>query len=599
MVAVPRGFGLENGSAFEVKPDKVIERRALGFSVNEEESKETSKITIQFHVWRALTCLDTLRSSECTEQQVFVLHLFSTFMWATMEFIISASQFHPTTVTETQLPYWYGSRFFLFSRTRDRKFLSLPKVKSHKIETLVQEHQSTGLGTSEDIYRVLIPPLSYFDKLPSETVADWCNEMLIRLEFRNDWYFAYDGHDDLLKPVQHREIQDRFAKRAAAIVVGVFLRVIDDPYHKELSYIHQTYNAQLRELLRSIAKKSVLKAVLSLRHIIAHQRNQWKFVELGKLLQLEPGISNHALEEIALEENDLEEGDFSFPNATDVFGWTDSYWKAVNSGVLVSHAGDGQILDLAGQSVLHHVYDRVADVQSPQELFPLIEMITIKSHDLITARCNNQTPLHRAARAGRSGPIDQLLQNGADPNAADSVGQTALFLAAYHGHPEVVNQLCDKMDHVARNKRDISKRNALHHAILDHQDIAAVLAQNKEKNVMDPRRLDPRRRKGNAATATIDPKKEDVALVLIGHGLDINAMDVRGVTPLWYAASAGMERVVERLLSRKDLASPTRGKWINERYFTPEQEAERAGHEKITKMLRDARKEKEAKEGEN
>lgn len=107
--------------------------------------------------------------------------------------------------------------------------------------------------------------------------------------------------------------------------------------------------------------------------------------------------------------------------------------------------------------------------------------------------------------------------------------------------------------------------------------------------------MDPRRRKGNAATATIDPKKEDVALVLIDRGLDINAVDVHSGTPLWYAASAGMERVVERLLSREDLASLTSSKWINGRFVTPEQEAERAVHEKIAKMLSDAEKRRKRK----
>ena len=66
-----------------------------------------------------------------------------------------------------------------------------------------------------------------------------------------------------------------------------------------------------------------------------------------------------------------------------------------------------------------------------------------------------------------------------------------------------------------------------------------LAAIEKINNVMDPRR-----RKGNAATATIDPKKEDVALVLIDRGLDINAVDVHSGTPLWYAASAGMEITV-------------------------------------------------------
>ena len=316
MVAVPRGFGLENGSAFEVKPDKAIERHALGFDVNDEASKETGTITIQLHVWRALTCPVTFWSSECTEQQAFVLHLFSAFMWATMKFIVSASQFHPTVVViNRKLREWSGASFFLFSRTNHREFLSLPKLKCDEIETLVQELQSTGLGTSEEIYRVLIPPLSYLDKLPNEAVADWCNERLIGLESGNVEYtneiftphgsrnhnlhFTLDGYIDLLKSVQHREVQDRFAKRAAAIVVGFFFRVIDDPEHKELSYRDDMYNKKLRELLKKIGEKTVLKAVMSLQHIIARQRNRKKYSKLINLLQLELGLSTQALEENA------------------------------------------------------------------------------------------------------------------------------------------------------------------------------------------------------------------------------------------------------------------------------------------------------------
>ena len=591
MFAVPRGSGLENDSDSEAKSAKVIERHALGFDVSDEASKETSTIRIQLHVWRALTFPDTFWSSECTEQQAFILHLFSTFMWATMGFMVSASQFHPTTVTETLLPYWYGTSFFLFSRRFDREFLSLPKLKSDKIETLVQELQSTGLGTSEEIYRVLIPPLSYFDKLPNEAVADWCNERLIGLESSNDWYFALDGYVNLLKPVQYREVQDRFAKRAAAIVVGFFLRVIDNPKHKELSYIEGTYNEKLREVLEIIAKESVLKAVLSLEHIIAHQGNQRNYSRLRNLLNLEPGPSTHALEVNALGENDSKEDDFSFPNATDVFGWTDSYWKAFESGGAVPREGSRQILDLAGQSALHHSIDWTVDLPRTYGLIRFIEWITarVESRELLGARCNNQTPLHRAARAGHPETIHRLLRKGADSNAADSFGQTAVFLAAYHGHSEVVNLLCDDMGDAGRNRADRDNRNALHYAILNHQEIAAVLEQ--KQNAADLRR------KENAATLE---QKEDVALALIDKGLNINAIDLWGCTPLWYAASEGMERVVEHLLTqdRMGLADLTRGTWKTGSYLTPEQEAERAGHEEIARMLRDAFERKKLGRGE-
>ena len=587
MVAVPRGFCFEDGSDSEANSDKVVELHALGFDVNGETSKEFGTITIQIHVRRALTFPDSFWSSECTKQQAFILHLFSTFMWATMEFIVSASQFHPTTVTIKPSGCWYGASFTEISRIIDHNTLSLPRLESDKIESLVQELQSTGLGTSEEVYRVLIPPLSYFDKLPNEAVADWCNERLIGLE-SSYHYLAPVGYVDLLEKVQHREVQDRFAKRAAALVVGFLLRVIDDPKYKELSYRDNLYNKRLRELLNTIANKSVLKAVLSLEHIIARQRKQKNYSELRNLLQLESGHSNLALEENTPEEKDLEKDDFSFPNATDVFGWSNSYWDAFKYGVAASGKPSRQGLDLAGQSALHHAYDSTVDLPRTSKLFSYIRRITVRteSSDFLAAKCNKQIPLHRAARAGHPQAVDHLLERGVDSNAADSFGLTALFLAAYHGHSEVVNLLCDKMDHVGLNRTDKDDRNALHYAILNHQEIAAVLGQRQHAADL--------RRQENPA---ILERKEDVALALIDKGLDINAVDLHGCTPLWYATSEGMEKVVKHLLTLdgRGLDILTRGKRKTESYLTAEEEAERTGHEEIAKMLKDARKEIERK----
>lgn len=39
--------------------------------------------------------------------------------------------------------------------------------------------------------------------------------------------------------------------------------------------------------------------------------------------------------------------------------------------------------------------------------------------------------------------VAQLLHSGADPNARDRYGQTALMLAAHHGHDDVVATLID------------------------------------------------------------------------------------------------------------------------------------------------------------
>ena len=90
-------------------------QEAINLSNSIEAALERLSPQKQFLVWRALTRPDTFWSSECTEQQAFVFYLFSAFMWATMEFIVSASQFHFTMVIiSRERPDWSWARSFCF-----------------------------------------------------------------------------------------------------------------------------------------------------------------------------------------------------------------------------------------------------------------------------------------------------------------------------------------------------------------------------------------------------------------------------------------------------------------------------------------------------
>lgn len=576
-VAVVRDSGLENDSDSEAKSDKVVELHALGFDVNDEASKETSMITVQLHVWRTLTCPDTTYwSSECTEEQAFILHLFSAFMWATMEFILSASQFHPTTVTGARKTIT-RSRTVLFPLSDEGSKMAVtrfPQLKSDEISTLVQTLQRIGLGTSEEIYGALIPPLSHFDKLPNEAVADWCNETLIAQEAGMKWDHAFNGYVELLEGVQYREVQDRFAARAAAIVIGFLVRVTEDSQ----LFSREREVENLKRLRRMIENKNVLKVILSLKEIFARQRGINEDDHAGFLMK-ELGFDDQKVYPTSY--HTLEENDYSFPNETDVFGWTEWYLTIIK-GKSVERA-HYNTLDLAGQSALHHAVTRAKHSDDPTRnsyafaLKGFADHNLLEDSELMTAKCNKQTPLHRAARAGHGHIISRLLFKRADPNAADFFGRTALLLALYHGHFEEIDKLWDAMDHGGRNHRDGNERNALHYAIL-HCPKPDVLLK----------------REANPATLE---KKEDAALDLINKGVDITPMDIWYGTPLRYAASEGMKRVVEHLLKqdRMNLDNLERGK-EGHRGLSPEQEAERAGHKEIAEMLRDAKEEKEKQE---
>lgn len=542
-------LAVSTGSSFdsEGKPP------TLGFYMNDETSGSSGMITIQLLIWRALTCPDTFLSN-FIERRAFILHLFSAFIWAITEYV-SAEDFHPTTVICFREVYTavgvelfpvLDSDYWLPSRQH-------PQLKSDKIETFVQKLQSTGLGTSKEIYEVLIPPLSHFNKLPNEALADWCNEGLIRQELSLRWENTFGGYMELLKAVQHRKVQDRFANRAAAIIIGFLLRINQDLEPFTLDGVETsliTFNKNVRELVEN-KNQTVLKAILSLEPILARQR---KLPKNGSILT-QLGVQDLKLVPLA--------HDFTFPNATDVFGWTEGYWSIFDG--IQRDENSYKTLDLAGQSVLHHAIDRYGGLESliedgvgfAQVLSGYKTHKLLEDSGLLTARYNKQTPLHRAARTGNRRLVEILLKGYtdlyADLNAADFYRRTALCLAAQYGKSEVVDVLCEKMSQDGLNRMDNYERNALHYVVLNH--------------------------------------KEDAALNLIEHKINYTGRDRKDRTALWYAAQEGMEKVVKSLLEADKINVHDVGQRSEEKngklWSTPEQEAEWAGHTKIAKMIRE------------
>ena len=61
----------------------------------------------------------------------------------------------------------------------------------------------------------------------------------------------------------------------------------------------------------------------------------------------------------------------------------------------------------------------------------------------VACTSQGQSDLFDAARYGASEKIQSLLDSGADPNAEDNNGWTALMIAAIHGHSTIVEILLD------------------------------------------------------------------------------------------------------------------------------------------------------------
>jgi ankyrin repeat protein len=122
-----------------------------------------------------------------------------------------------------------------------------------------------------------------------------------------------------------------------------------------------------------------------------------------------------------------------------------------------------------------------------------------------------RSPLHHAAAKNRPNIVRLLLDLGADPNAPDAIGATALTAAAQENTDPAVVAMLQQAG-----------------ATLDF--IAAVnLARNDVAEAMlreDPSRIGPGGRDTIALHHAVSKKNEDTMRWLIAHGVDVNAKRV-------------------------------------------------------------------------
>jgi len=187
------------------------------------------------------------------------------------------------------------------------------------------------------------------------------------------------------------------------------------------------------------------------------------------------------------------------------------------------------------------------------------------------AELRNPGPLLVAATSGSSGIARLLLTSGADPNARDDDGTTALDIAVHRGNREIAELLVDSgarapaellddavlkgqkavLEILLRKNADINKRLAsgstlLHDAALKGYDDVVTLLLAHGANVD--------LRNASGATPLHDAAlsgKAGVVALLLDHGADINARETEsGTTALYAAASLGRENVVALLLDK-------------------------------------------------
>ena len=197
-----------------------------------------------------------------------------------------------------------------------------------------------------------------------------------------------------------------------------------------------------------------------------------------------------------------------------------------------------------------------------------IEAAIRNGQDLEQENGAEWTPLFIAVRRGDPDVVRLLLRASANPGHRANGDMTALHCAMIgptKGCPlektlEIVNLLLLE-DMSLANARNRDGTTPLHIAALLYSD-REILRQIRQGDLKDIPRLlevllsagaDPniKDKKGNTALHdAVLGSDDEVALLLIQSGADVNASNNEGVTPLCFASGMGLPRVVSALLER-------------------------------------------------
>ncbi len=302
--------------------------------------------------------------------------------------------------------------------------------------------------------------------------------------------------------------------------------------------------------------------------------------------------------------------------------------------LLIAKGADVKAGDDANKKPLHYAAEK-----GHKEI---AELLIAHGADVNAKDNEGRTPLHCVAEEGYTEIAELLIAHGADINAKDAQGWTPLDLAMERGHQGIIRLLSKSGDvsisiNMAAYAGDLQRvekfidegadvdakdeegQTALHHAAkgADIEMVELLIAKGADVNAKDNDSRTP-------LCVAVWGGHKDVVELLIDNCADINARGEHYYTPIYYAAWSGSTEMVEFLVEKgADVNAKDEWGWTPLHYLakdnlrdmaelfitkgadvnaedkwgeTPLQYASRRGHTEIADLLREqGAKEEEVK----
>jgi len=184
----------------------------------------------------------------------------------------------------------------------------------------------------------------------------------------------------------------------------------------------------------------------------------------------------------------------------------------------------------------------------------IVELLISKGADVNMKDDLGFTPVQWAAREGHKEIVELLISKGANLNARDRlIGATTLHYAAVNGHKEIVKILIKNAADF--NSKDMAGQTPLNFAIDEGMDEIADLLRKHGGKTGKELKADSGKTGDEIKTPTIsiwrDAEKGDIEAVKLhlDNGVDVNAKDNIGWTPLHFATVLDHKEIVELLIA--------------------------------------------------